>query len=114
MPIANGDVTLKIYTGLGGGQRQHMKDLSEHSIVKAISEETGLKFTFIHPPEGDDGTYFNTTLASGEYPDLFYTDRFNYYPGGAEGAMDDKILIDLDELIYQYAPNFLSMVEEKG
>lgn len=112
LPICeDGSITLKIYCPIDENARQHMTDLSEHSVVKQIMEETGLNLEFIHPPAGDDGTYFNTTIASGEYPDLFYCQDFNNYPGGPEGAMEDKILLNIDDLIYQYAPNFLAMVE---
>ncbi|NOU93026.1 extracellular solute-binding protein [Paenibacillus sp. LMG 31456] len=114
LPIAKGDVTLKIYVDFGGSAKQVLKSLGEHSVVKKLSKDTGLKFEFIHPPEGDDGTFFNTTLASGQYPDLFYVSNFNNYPGGAEGAMKDKIILNIDSLISQYAPNFLKMVKDKG
>lgn len=114
LPISDGSVTLKLYCNIDDGARQSMKDLSEQSVVKEIMKQTGLKLEFIHPPAGDDGTYFNATIASGEYPDLIYTDRFNSYPGGAEGAMGDKVLINLDELISQYAPNFLKLVADRG
>lgn len=113
LPISDGSLTLKIYCPIDDNARQHMTDLSQHSVVKEIMEQTGINLEFIHPPAGDDGTYFNTTIASGEYPDLFYCSNFNNYPGGPEGAMSDKILMNIDDLIYQYAPNFLAMVDNE-
>lgn len=113
MPIANGDITLSIYVSMPNEARQQYTTLADHPVVKEIAAETGLNFEFIHPPEGDDGTFFNTTLASGQYPDIFSASFVNY-PGGPEGAMDDGVLINMDELIDQYAPNFWDIVRSRG
>ncbi len=111
LPIADG-LELELFTGINA--RQNLQTLSEHSVVQEIERQTGITFKFIHPPAGDDGSYFNTTLASGQYPDLMYTGLFSTYPGGVEGAIQDNILINTDELIEQYAPNFLALVEDYG
>lgn len=114
LPLSTTGETLTIYCAIDGQQSAAMKDLSEHSVVKQIEEETGVTLKFVHPPLNDDGTFFNTTIASGEWPDLFYTDRFNYYPGGIEGAMEDRILMDIDDLVEQYAPNFNALIATQG
>lgn len=113
MPIANGDITLSIYVGMPNEARQQYIDLNDHPVVQQISEITGLKFEFTHPPQGDDGTFFNTMIASGQYPDLISASFVNY-PGGPEAAMDDGVLINMDELINQYAPNFWDIVKSYG
>lgn len=113
LPLTTTGETLVIYCDLNASQSSVYSDLSEHPVVKKMSEETGINFEFMHPPVNDDGTFFNTTIASGEWPDLFYTDRFQTtYPGGVEGAMDDGVLINVNELVEKYAPNFLQMVDE--
>ena len=81
MPIANGDVTLSIYVGMPNEARQQYVTLNDHPVVQKISEDCGLKFDFIHPPQGDDGTFFNTLIASGQYPDIFSASFVNYFEG---------------------------------
>ena len=113
LPLSTTGEELTIYCAMNAQQASVFSDLSEHSVVKKIEEETGLKLKFMHPPVNDDGTFFNTTIASGEWPDLFYTDMFfNIYPGGVEGAMDDGILINVDDLVAKYGTNFLKTVDE--
>lgn len=113
LPLSTEGETLVIYCEMNASQASVYSDLSEHPVVKKIEEETGLTLKFMHPPVNDDGTFFNTTIASGEWPDLYYTNMFQTtYPGGVEGAMDDGILLNVDDLIKEYAPNFLQMVEE--
>lgn len=113
LPLTTKGETLVIYCDFNASQSSVYSDLSEHPVIKKMVEETGINLQFMHPPVNDDGTFFNTTIASGEWPDLFYTDRFHTtYPGGVEGAMDDGILVNVNDLVAEYAPNFLQMVEE--
>ena len=112
MPICKpGEITLTIYVELDEYAANFMQSYEEHPIVKKVEEITGLKLKFIHPPTGDDGTFFNMTIASGDYPDIFIAgenSRFNdVYPGGIQGAVKDNVLADNDALIRKYAKNFL-------
>lgn len=105
---------LSIYTGIPVGAVQSgMTSLSEHSVVKQMEKETGITFSFVHPPEGDDGTFFNTTIASGQYPDIF-NDGFGNYPGNVVAAINDGVLISMNDLIEKHAPNYLAKIESKG
>jgi putative aldouronate transport system substrate-binding protein len=74
---------------------------------------TGYNLEFIHPPDGGAEAFFNTTIASGNYPDL-WNDEFKTYPGGPEGAMEDGILVNMNELIAEYAPNFNKRIDDGG
>ncbi len=109
LPICNpGEITLTIYVELDEYAANFMQSYDEHPVVKKVEELTGVNLEFIHPPTGDDGTFFNMTIASGDYPDIFITSSFSdSYPGGIEGAIQDGVLADNDELIRKYAKNFL-------
>lgn len=116
LPICNpGEITLTIYVELDEYAANFYQSYEEHPVVKAVEELTGLDLKFIHPPTGDDGTFFNMTIASGEYPDIFITSDFsNIYPGGIEGAVQDNVLADNDALIRKYAKNFLHSLALTG
>ncbi|NLB90595.1 MAG: extracellular solute-binding protein, partial [Clostridiales bacterium] len=86
---------------------------AEHPVVQEIERQTGLKLRFVHPPENDDGSFFTTMIASGDYPDLIMND-FAKYPGGPDGAIEDGVIINANDLIYQYAPNYLTLLENEG
>ncbi|NLI22340.1 MAG: extracellular solute-binding protein [Clostridiales bacterium] len=109
LPIcAPGEITLKIYVELDEYAANFMQSYDEHPVVQKVEELTGLNLEFVHPPAGDDGTFFNMTIASGEYPDIFIASDFSdSYPGGIEGAIQDGVLADNDTLIRSYAKNFL-------
>ena len=109
LPICtDGSVQLKFYMAMESGSEQKMATYDEHPAILTLEERTGVDITFIHPPAGDDGTYFNTLVASMQYPDVWITTGFNdYYPGGVEGAIDDGILANTNDLINQYGYYYL-------
>ncbi len=112
--IADGDVTLTIYCSFPDNARSHYKDMGDNPVVQKIEEMTGLNLEFVHAPAGDDGSFFQQLIASGELPDLFATSQFQTkYPGGVEGAMNDGVLMNVDDLIEEYAVNFNRWVEER-
>ena len=110
MPISDGSVPqLSIYMGTEAGYEKAYLSYDEHVAVKAWEEATGMDFTFIHPPLNDDGTFFNTTIASMDLPDIWVTGNFtSYYIGGVEGAINDGVLIDLNPYIEQYGYYYLT------
>ena len=117
MPITTEDITLTIYSGISANKIGYMNSLDGHPVVQAYEEATGIKLKFIHPPQGDDGTFFTTMIASGEYPDIFrnpQTGNFKDYPGGVDGAIDDGILLDISDLVKEYGYNFWQRIDEKG
>lgn len=111
--IANGDVTLTIYVEMRPGASQIYTDYSQHPVVQQLEERTGLNLEFIHPT-ADDATFFNVTVASNEWPDLWVTSSFSSYPGGVDGAIEDGILLNINDLVLEYAPNFTALVEKYG
>lgn len=113
MPIVtDGSVKLTVYMGMETGSEQKMATYDEHPAVITWEEITGIDFTFIHPPTGDDGTYFNTLVASGEWPDIWIGTGFtDYYPGGVPQAVADGILLSLNELCDEYASNYMTLRE---
>lgn len=104
MPISDGSTPqLKIYMGTESGYEKAYLTYDEHVAILAWEEATGLDFTFVHPPLNDDGSYFNTVIASGNLPDMWSTGSFgSYYAGGVEGAIEDGLLENLNPYIEQY------------
>lgn len=109
LPIGDGSIKLNIYMGTESGYEKAYLDYSEHVAIIEWENRVGLDFEFTHPPLNDDGTFFNTTIASMNLPDIWVTGSFNsYYMGGVEGAINDGILVDLNPMIEQYGHYYLT------
>ncbi|MBQ6384213.1 MAG: extracellular solute-binding protein [Clostridia bacterium] len=111
MPIVtDGSVKLTVFMSMESGSEQAMATYDDHPAIQAWEEITGVDFTFIHPPAGDDGTYFNTLVASGQWPDIWIGTGFtDYYPGGVPQAVNDGILMNPNELVDAYASNYMNV-----
>ncbi|CAM3813181.1 extracellular solute-binding protein [Marinicrinis lubricantis] len=87
---------------------------SEHSEVPFYQEwqkRTGVQVEFTAPPANQVEESFNVMLASGELPDVI---EYNFlgFPGGPEKAIEDGYILELNDLIDQYAPNYKKYLQE--
>lgn len=105
-PIVDEPITLKLM-GAKGPLQGNWEDMSFFREMEAL---TNIRFTFDTPPKANYDDKKNLIFASGDYPDLFFggqlstSDEVNY---GSQG-----VLIPLEGLIEQYAPNVKRMLEE--
>lgn len=98
---------LSMYLGTEAGYEKAYLSYDEHVAIIEWENRTGLDFTFVHPPLNDDGSFFNTVIASGDLPDIFIS-GFDYYIGDVEGAIADGVIIDLNPYIEQYGYYYLT------
>ncbi len=95
---------ITLYKPLYASLQQYIKGNEELPFWKEYEKRTNTKITFMTPPVGQEKEQFNLILASGKYPDIFVYDWIGY-PGGPAKAVNDKIIIPLDDLIKKNAPN---------
>lgn len=86
------------------------EDLNESPLGLAWQEQTGVKIKY-EQPVGSGLEPLNTLLASGELPDIMVTD-LGAAAGGVAKMVGDGVIIELDEYIDAYAPNFKKYLEE--
>lgn len=77
-----------------------------------MAKQTGIDVTFIHPPIGQEADVFSLLLASGSYPDMIYYDWGNKVAGGPDKAIEDGIILELNDLIEQNCPNLKAFLED--
>ncbi|MDO5416213.1 MAG: extracellular solute-binding protein [Lachnospiraceae bacterium] len=103
-----------VYWGmLNSNVSANFTNLGETELGKDWQEQTGVEIEFQHPVTGQDKEQFNLIIADGNYPDLWdykWNDP-NVVPGGAAKAIEDGIILDLTDLINQYAPNLKAYLE---
>ncbi len=95
--------------------QQTLSGYDEMLMYQELAKRTGVEIDFIHPTAGSTGSEaFQILLTSKELPDMVEY-SWSTYPGGAEAAIANKVIISLNEYLKEYAPNYYDYMEgEKG
>lgn len=106
-PIVDEPIEL---TFLTGKWEQNADPFEETLVWSTYEEETNVKVNFDLIPFGSLTERRNLIMASGDYPDALYSSRI-----GAADIADygsQGVLIPLNDLIDEYAPNFKKLLDE--
>lgn len=101
------DITLKIW---GNNIHTVVKNYSEMGVYQKLKELTGISVEFVHPIANQAAEQFNIMIASREYPDIIESFKDNY-SGGFVKAYDDGVILELTDLMNNYAPNLKKLYE---
>lgn len=96
---------LKIWANLWYNTAVSAASLADTPLYKEVEKRTGVKVTWIHPPQGQGTEQFNLMIASQDLPDMIEWEWPNRYPGGPEKAMSDGVIVRLNDLLQKHAPN---------
>ena len=106
------DGTLKItwWSRLWPHISQTAQNFGDVPFYQELEKRCNVDLEFLHPATGQENEKFNVLCASGEYPDLIEWD-FTTYKGGPSKAVEDGVIIYLDEYL-EYAPNYKKFLDE--
>ena len=108
--VSTGD-TFTYWVPLDSNVSRTMTSLNEHYMYQQIDKATGINVEFIHPAQGSTGgEAFQILLASGDYPDMI-EHWWNEYPGGGDQAIEDGVIIALNDYMKDNAPNYYNYLE---
>lgn len=80
--------------------------LQDTPLMQAYMEATGVNIEVIAPA---DNTAMNLLFASGDLPDMVYFD-WDAYAGGISKAISDGIVLPLNDLLDEYAPDYKAAI----
>lgn len=107
-PIVDEPIELSLMApGVGMSEWADMPTLQEYS------EKTNINFDYQTPPQSDFSTRLNLAFASGDLPDIIYAGGPNSLNASLEVDYGQQgLLIPLEDMLEDYAPNFYSLMEE--
>lgn len=111
---ASGADKLSYWVSLSPNVSSVVQDYGQTAYYKALMERTNTEITFQHVPAGNNAIVaeaFNILVASGAYPDIIEYMWIDY-PGGPQAAIDDKVIIPLNDVFEKYAPNISKYLAE--
>ena len=80
-------------------------------FVAALQEMTGITIEFMHPPEGQAAEALTLMIAAGDLPDIIFQNWLTAFPGGPERAIEDGVILPLNDVFERYAPNVHNLLE---
>ncbi len=92
-----------------------LSNYSEMLFYQEMEKATGVHMEFIHPIEGSTGNEaFIAMLTGADRPDLIEYNWSNY-TGGPQQAIDDEVIVSLNDYLKDHAPNYYDYMEgDKG
>ena len=100
---------LTIWEGLWYNAAVSVSSLAETPLYQEVMRRTGVDVTWIHPAQGQGQESFNLMIASNDLPDMIYAQWSNSYPGGPEKAIADGVIIRLNDVMDDHAPNLSAL-----
>lgn len=110
-PLAEGG-SLTYWLQLNPNVSANFTNLGDTELGKSWIANTGVEVEFQHPASGQENEQFNLIVADGNFPDIMEWSWVNNYPGGPEKAIDDGVIIALNDVIDQYCPNLKKYLAE--
>lgn len=95
--------------------QQTLSNYSDMLMYQELAKKTGVEIEFIHPTAGSTGSEaFQILLTQTDLPDMVQY-AWSSYPGGADAAIDNKVIIALNDYLEEYAPDYYDYMEgERG
>jgi len=89
----------------------HVGNMADSAVYGRLMEETGVDVAFAHPPQGEHRERLLALLGEEKLPDIITHDFVGDYPGGAEKALADGIIVPLNDIIETYCPNLSAYLD---
>lgn len=104
-------VTLKLWKPLWWAGA--LSDEADNLAWQTVQERLGVTLDIVSPTLGSEKEQFNLMMAGGDLPDIIYTnwDGFDLYTGGLDKYVAENVLIHFEDMVEQYAPDYLYCIE---
>ena len=110
LPLTEEKVTFTFWWPLHANAAKMLTDMNENLVFQELERRTNVHIEFIHPPLGQQQEQYNLMVAAQDMPD--FVRDINLYPGGIGKMMGDGLLLPLNDLVDQHAPNLKALIEE--
>ena len=92
------------------GQASSLDSWNDHPMLQVIQEKTGISLELQAVSQTNGSDMMNLMLASGDYPDMI--ESMSYATGFA-AAMDDDIVLEVTDLLAEYAPDYYKLLTDE-
>lgn len=104
--ITDEPITLKVFASV----KPNIEDMATNLQTLWYEEATGVHIEWEVPSSADLSTKLNLSLASGDYPDMYW--GVSLTPTQTQMYAEQGILIPINDYLEEYAPDYLRALEE--
>lgn len=90
---------------------QSATNYGELPVAKELEKATGISVDYTHSSLTNTTEKFNLMIAGGDLTDIIQY-WWSSYPGGPQAAIDEGVILPLNDLIDAYAPNYKKFLEQ--
>lgn len=108
-PVTEGG-TLSYWMELNANVAANYSSINDTEFGKKLQENTGITVEFQHPAVGQVAEQFNLLLSKSTLPDIIEYSWLTY-AGGPQKAIEDGVIIPLNDVIDNYCPNLKAYLE---
>jgi putative aldouronate transport system substrate-binding protein len=113
LPLVASPFSIHIWAPTSSSIQKTMQNLVESDYYQELEKRTGVSVQFTHPALGQEMESFNLLIASGDYPDIIESTPGMAYPGGWDKGIQDGVILRLNDLVDQNAPNYKYFLDSK-
>ena len=103
---------LTVWMELHANLSPNYVNFGDSPFAQELQKRTGIEVEYLHPSTGAAREAFNLMVADGNFPDIIQY-SFQGYSGGPEKAIDDGVIIPLNDIIDKWAPNLKKVFTDK-
>lgn len=107
-PLVDETQTLTMWNQTNPWMTSFFNTYDEHPGYQQAEEITNVHISFTSASFMEADTQFQLMIASGDFCDLI-DGVVQMYTGGASGALDEDVVVELTDLIDEYAPNYAAI-----
>ena len=104
-PLSDGSATIDFWLSFSSMVQDFGDSYTDFPGVLAIQEATGVTLNLIEVSESAATEQYQLMVASGDWPDISNTEN---YTGEAITAYTEEVILDLTEMLPEYAPDMWS------
>jgi len=105
--------TLQWWKPMENNWATFLTNFGETGHARALVEATGIDIEWIHPPLSQHNENFSLMVVAGNLPDIIQWNWNTNFPGGATAAIADRVIIELNDAIEQWAPNYQALLQRQ-
>lgn len=110
-PMASGN-SVSYWVAMTSTVSANYANLGDTPFAKGLMKNTGIDVEFLQPAQGQEKEQFSLLVADGNLPDIMEYNWVTDYPGGPQKAIDDQVILPLNDVIDKYCPNLKKYLQE--